>query len=105
MESTSIKRLRRELLIWKSTRPFGFYARLTRKENGIFNYFKWEYGIPGPKNTPWEGGLYKLYLEFPPDYPVLPPKCIFEKKLFHPNIYPSGLVCLSIMKMKIGELI
>lgn len=27
----------------------------------------------------------------------MPPKCIFRKKLFHPNIYPSGAVCLSII--------
>ena len=24
-------------------------------------------------------------------------RCVFEKKLFHPNIYPSGAVCLSII--------
>ena len=97
MEATAIKRLKKERTDWKSSRPFGFYARLTKKEDGTFNYFKWECGIPGPKNTPWEGGLYKIYLEFPPDYPVLPPRCVFEKKLFHPNIYPSGAVCLSII--------
>ena len=27
----------------------------------------------------------------------MPPRCVFEKKLFHPNIYPSGAVCLSII--------
>ena len=53
--------------------------------------------IPGPKDSPWEGGLYKLKLEFPQEYPVIPPKCVFEQKLFHPNVYPSGTVCLSII--------
>lgn len=41
--------------------------------------------------------MYKIRLEFPHDYPLLPPRCVFEKKLFHPNIYPSGAVCLSII--------
>ncbi len=36
-------------------------------------------------------------MEFPEDYPAAPPKCRFNKVLFHPNIYPSGAVCLSIL--------
>ena len=75
----------------------GFYAHLAKKEDGTLDLFKWECSIPGPKDTPWEGGTYKIRLEFPQEYPVLPPRCVFEKKLFHPNIYPSGAVCLSII--------
>lgn len=33
----------------------------------------------------------------PPDYPSKPPKCKFTPPLFHPNVYPSGTVCLSIL--------
>ena len=36
-------------------------------------------------------------MEFPEDYPACPPKCRFTPVLFHPNIYPSGAVCLSIL--------
>ena len=31
------------------------------------------------------------------DYPHKPPKCKFPAGFFHPNIYPSGTVCLSIL--------
>lgn len=31
------------------------------------------------------------------DYPTSPPKCKFEPPLFHPNVYPSGTVCLSLL--------
>ena len=31
------------------------------------------------------------------DYPSSPPKCKFDPPLFHPNVYPSGTVCLSIL--------
>lgn len=31
------------------------------------------------------------------DYPSKPPKCKFTPPLFHPNVYPSGTVCLSIL--------
>ncbi|CAO2579356.1 SUMO-conjugating enzyme UBC9 [Lemmus lemmus] len=35
---------------------------------------------------------------FKDDYPSSPPKCKFEPPLFHPNVYPSGTVCLSILE-------
>lgn len=36
---------------------------------------KWEAGIPGKAGTSWEGGLFKLTLDFPPEFPTKPPKC------------------------------
>lgn len=47
--------------------------------------------------TAWEGGHYKLRMLFKEDYPSSPPKCKFEPPLFHPNVYPSGTVCLSLL--------
>ncbi|KAJ2772936.1 SUMO conjugating enzyme Hus5 [Coemansia nantahalensis] len=58
---------------------------------------RWDCGIPGKDGTPWENGLYKCVLLFTPDYPALPPKCQFTPPLFHPNVFPSGTVCLSIL--------
>ena len=97
MKGIALQRLKKERNDWRAEHPQGFYARLKKNEDGTYDYFNWECGIPGPKGTPWEGGLYKINLKFPEDYPVLPPKCVFEKKLFHPNVYPSGAVCLSII--------
>merc|ERR1711918_211178 len=57
----------------------------------------WECGIPGKESTDWAGGLYKLTMEFSEDYPSKPSKCKFTPPLFHPNVYPSGTVCLSIL--------
>src|SRR4051794_13346166 len=39
---------------------------------------------------------------FPEDYPSKPPKCKFMPPLFHPNVYPSGTVCLSILNEEEG---
>jgi ubiquitin-conjugating enzyme E2 I len=36
-------------------------------------------------------------MTFKDDYPSTPPKCKFEPPLFHPNVYPSGTVCLSLL--------
>merc|ERR1739838_1109635 len=61
------------------------------------NLMLWEYGIPGKKGTPWEGGLYKGQIIFKDDFPTTPPKVKFVPPLFHPNVYPSGTVCLSLL--------
>ena len=65
----------------------------------------WDCGIPGRAGTDWEGGVFKLTMEFPDEYPskvsicclfrswcMQCPKCKFTPPLFHPNIYPSGKV-------------
>ena len=60
------------------------------KKDNVIKFFFW-------LQTPWEGGLYKLRMLFKDDYPSSPPKCKFEPPLFHPNVYPSGTVCLSLL--------
>eukprot|EP00801_Mesodinium_rubrum_P012164 Mrub_12249.p2 GENE.Mrub_12249~~Mrub_12249.p2 ORF type:complete len:153 (+),score=40.29 Mrub_12249:67-459(+) len=64
---------------------------------GKEDIMKWKCSVPGKKGTLWEGGMYKLTMDFNDDYPNKPPKCKFDPVLFHPNIYPSGTVCLSIL--------
>jgi len=49
------------------------------------NILKWSAVIFGPDDTPWEGGTFKLTLEFTEDYPNKPPKVVFVTKMFHPN--------------------
>lgn len=41
-------------------------------------------------------------MHFSEDYPSKPPKCKFPPNFFHPNIYPSGTVCLSILNEDSG---
>ncbi|CAG8494475.1 9890_t:CDS:2 [Ambispora gerdemannii] len=89
-------RLTEERKQWRKDHPYGFYARPTKTPNGL-DLMNWEVGIPGKLGTPWEGGTYKIIMSFPEDYPSKPPKCKFTPPLFHPNVYPSGTVCLSIL--------
>lgn len=42
-------------------------------------------------------GIYPLTLTFSEDYPTKPPLCYMPKGFFHPNVYESGKVCLSII--------
>lgn len=65
------------------------------QENDIM---KWNAVIFGPDDTPWEGGTFKLTMEFTEDYPNKPPTVKFVTKMFHPNIYASGQICLDILQ-------
>jgi len=95
--SLARQRLTRERKEWRREHPHGFYAKPMKLADGSMNIMHWKCGIPGKKDTPWEGGLYAIDLIFTDDYPVKPPKCIFTPCIFHPNVYPSGTVCLSIL--------
>ncbi|RAH86763.1 putative SUMO conjugating enzyme [Aspergillus japonicus CBS 114.51] len=89
-----------ELRKWRKKPLFGFYARPSRNRQGVRNMKKWECGIPGKAGLMWEGGLFKMMMVFPDEYPSKPPKCQFNPPLFHPNIFPSGTVCLSVLSVK-----
>ena len=97
-----LPRPKQERKNWRRDHPFGFYARPESKGDGSSNLMKWESGIPGKENTDWAGGVYKVHLEFSEEYPSKPPKCKFVPPLFHPNVYPSGTICLSILNEEEG---
>eukprot|EP00127_Corallochytrium_limacisporum_P003219 Clim_evm68s147 gene=Clim_evmTU68s147 len=90
-------RLKEERKAWKRDHPFGFFAKPKQKSDGTLDMLRWDCGIPGKKGTDWEGGVFKLEMHFSDTYPSTPPKCKFTPPLFHPNVYPSGTVCLSLL--------
>jgi ubiquitin-conjugating enzyme E2 G2 len=53
--------------------------------------------ITGPSESFYEEGLFKAKLKFPTDFPDSPPEMIFETPIIHPNVYPDGKVCISIL--------
>eukprot|EP00178_Gracilaria_changii_P017120 TRINITY_DN48958_c0_g1_i1.p1 TRINITY_DN48958_c0_g1~~TRINITY_DN48958_c0_g1_i1.p1 ORF type:complete len:151 (+),score=19.64 TRINITY_DN48958_c0_g1_i1:76-528(+) len=56
--------------------------------------------IAGPSGSPFEGGIFKLELFLPEEYPMAPPKVRFLTKIYHPNIDKLGRICLDILKDK-----
>lgn len=54
--------------------------------------------VCSPDDTPWEGGTFRLTLQFTEDYPNKPPVVKFVSKLFHPNVYNDGGICLDILQ-------
>lgn len=59
----------------------------------------WEIYVIGPPETPYDKGIYKALLEFPSEYPIKPPSIKFLSKMFHPNIYKDGKVCISTLQI------
>ena len=62
------------------------------------NIMQWNSVIFGPSETPFEDGTFKLTITFTEDYPNKPPKVRFVSKMFHPNVYADGAICLDILQ-------
>eukprot|EP01134_Creolimax_fragrantissima_P003032 CFRG3032T1 len=65
---------------------------------GDNNIMLWNAVIFGPEGTPFEDGTFKLTMEFSEDYPNKPPIVRFASKMFHPNVYADGGICLDILQ-------
>ncbi|XP_006618164.1 uncharacterized protein LOC102678643 isoform X1 [Apis dorsata] len=50
----------------------------------------WQATITGPVGSPYEGGLFYLYLQVPCSYPLYPPIVRFLTKILHPNVSRHG---------------
>ncbi|KAI7868759.1 the ubiquitin conjugating enzyme Ube2g2 bound To the G2br domain of ubiquitin ligase Gp78 [Spinellus fusiger] len=82
--STALKRLMREYQELTLNAPDGIIAGPIEENN----FFEWEALIVG---------IFPATLGFPKDYPLSPPTMRFTCSLFHPNVYPNGTVCISIL--------
>lgn len=71
----------------------GFSAGLVDESN----IFEWSVTIIGPPDTLYEGGFFNAIMSFPSNYPNSPPSVKFTSEIWHPNVYPDGRVCISIL--------
>ncbi|KAF7377798.1 hypothetical protein MSAN_00203200 [Mycena sanguinolenta] len=80
------------------------------------NLFVWEGTLPGPEGSVYEGGIFSLAVNLPPDYPYAShnihrvlrrlvvqlsfsaPKVTFKTRIYHMNISDQGNICLDILK-------
>jgi len=100
-KASAIRALSQELKGLKEVPLEGFRVRLVNDEN----MFMWEVAIFGPPGTIYQGGYFKARMNFPHDYPFSPPSLKFEKStmLYHPNVYESGDLCISILHPPVND--
>lgn len=67
------------------------------------NFLIWNILLFGPNDTIFENCILKCKMTFPNNYPNKPPELVFTENIFHPNIYPDGKVCISILHEGVDE--
>ena len=101
IDTKSKMRIISEISSFKSVLPLNNESTiwcLTSKTNyNIFTFI-----ISGPKDTPYENGLFEFHAYLPPNYPDTIPQVHFQttgkgKFRFNPNLYDNGKVCLSLI--------
>jgi len=95
MSTQAVARLQKELKELTKNPVEGFKVELVDDAN----LFEWRVYIQGPPGTDFESGIFKAIMTFPEDYPNSPPGMKFISDIWHPNVYPDGRVCISILHL------
>ncbi len=99
INNLQINKLQKEFKILKNSITISEDASIffIVEKNSINNM---RFIISGPKDTPYELGLFIFNMTIPSDYPNKPPYVKLSNtggKRFNPNLYDSGKVCLSLL--------
>ena len=61
------------------------------------NIKHWKGYIVGPEGTPYDGGIFRVDIKLPSQYPIRPPLMRIETKIWHPDFSSvNGTECLDI---------
>jgi hypothetical protein len=106
-EPLALRRIISEISSFKSDLPLNYdssiWIRIPKKNMNLFTFL-----ISGPKDTPYENGLFEFHAFFPINYPLTEPKVLINttgnnKVRFNPNLYHCGKVCLSLLGTWSGQ--
>ncbi|XP_063367062.1 uncharacterized protein LOC134655525 [Cydia amplana] len=78
-------RLRSELKMMRNDPPEGIAA--TPLDARCCH---WQASVTGPAGSPYEGGIFYLYIQVPYAYPMSPPVVRFLTRILHPNVSRHG---------------
>ena len=106
-EQNAISRMIKEVSTIKSLLPLNWestiWIRISKTSINVFSFF-----ISGPKDTPYENGIFEFHTTFPSNYPNSAPKVLINTTgggtiRFNPNLYVDGKVCLSLLGTWSGQ--
>jgi ubiquitin-protein ligase len=101
LHQSALMRTLSEISSFKSGLPLNWessiWVRVSKTRFNLFSFI-----ISGPKDTPYENGLFEFHGYFPHDFPNSIPEVIIHttnngKVRFNPNLYANGKVCLSLL--------
>lgn len=90
-----VRFVRREIKLLRTALPPGIRVRGFDDRMDLYSAC-----IEGPKNTPYENGLFFFDFQLGPDYPSVPPTCHYISYCsdrLNPNLYEDGKVCVSLL--------
>merc|ERR1712112_231026 len=90
-----LKTVRHEMKLLSTSLPPGIIVKGYEDRMDLFSAM-----IHGPKNTPYEDGLFFFDFQLGSDYPTLPPSCHYISYCtdrLNPNLYEEGKVCVSLL--------
>lgn len=94
-----LKTINKEVSILRNCLPQGIFVKSFEDRMDLFSAM-----IQGPKDTPYEGGIFFFDIYLPKNYPKTPPKLhyisfhdVMDKTPLNPNLYINGKVCMSIL--------
>lgn len=89
------KGVQKEHRLLKSSLPEGVWVRSFEDRLDLLSVL-----IEGPKNSPYEDGLFAFDIQLGHDYPRAPPLCHYISYCtdrLNPNLYSDGKVCVSLL--------
>jgi len=92
---TFLRTVRSEIRLLQSSLPPGIVVKGFEERLDLFSAV-----IHGPRNTPYEGGLFFFDFQLPAEYPAAPPAAhyiSFCSDRLNPNLYEDGKVCVSLL--------
>jgi len=90
-----VKHVRKEIKLLQSSLPPGITVKGYEDRMDLFSAM-----IHGPKNTPYEDGIFFFDFQLGSEYPILPPSCHYISYCtdrLNPNLYEEGKVCVSLL--------
>ena len=103
MTTPARRRLMRDLKKLQTDSIDGISAAPSNDNIMLWNAVIFGYFPRRPEDTPWEGGTFRLTVEFSEEFPNKAPQVKFLARMFHPNstpyiVYNDGTICLDILQ-------
>ncbi|KAF6835069.1 ubiquitin-conjugating enzyme [Colletotrichum plurivorum] len=97
-----------QLAMLEASLPEGIYVRYDEVRPDAMKVL-----IVGPKDTPYENGVFEFDVFCPAEYPAVPPEMTCktvvpvpingDRRRFNPNLYEDGSICLSLLDTWDGQ--